>query len=161
MQRRRHQVRRRLVGQLDDVLAQVGLENLNPLRLQHVIEPKFLGHHRLALGHRSNVVGARDLRHDGVGLRCVHREMHPPAGRSHVLLQHLQVVVQVPDGMFLDPTRLLPPFLPCFRGDLGDGLASCAVKASPGASQRLAELRILHRRLGRGHELSGNHLCHV
>ena len=160
VQRRGHQVRRRLVRKLDDVLAQVGFENVDSLGFQHVVEAKLLGHHRLALGNGLDVVGAGDLRNDRVGLLRVDGEVDPPAGRGHVPLQHLQVIVQVPDGVFLNPPRLLPPFLPHLRSNLFYRLASGSIEPRSGAAEGLAELRILHRRLGSGHKLSSNDFSH-
>ena len=62
--------------------------------------------------------------------------------------------------MFLDPPRLLPPLLPHLGRNLGDCLSPRAVEARPRSTQRLTELDILHRRLGCGHELPRDDLCH-
>ena len=160
MQGRRHQVRRRFLGQLDDVLAQVGLEHVNALLFQNVVQAQLLGDHRLALGDRSDALLAGNLGHDGVGLRRVPREMHLPAGGPHVALQHRQVVVKVGDGVLLDAASLLPPVLPHILGHFGNRFPARAVEPAAGAAQRLPQLLIPHRRLRRRHEFAGCHLRH-
>ena len=161
VQGRSHQVGRRLLSQLDDVFAQVGLKDLNPIRFQDVIQSQFFRHHGLAFRDCGHTAGPRNLRHDGVGLRRVGGEMHLSPGRRDIPFQHGQVVVQVRDGVFFHPPGLLSPTLPHLRSDLVDGFSPCPIEPAAGPAQRLAQLLILHCRPGSGNKIPRCDFSHV
>jgi phenylalanyl-tRNA synthetase beta chain len=57
-----------LLAELDDVLAEIGLDRLDPVRFQMVVHPDFLGDHRLALGDGLRTGLAANLEHRGAGI---------------------------------------------------------------------------------------------
>ena len=58
---RRDEVARRLAAELDDVLAEVGLDHLQPACLEPGVEADLLRHHRLALGHEAARRSSRQM----------------------------------------------------------------------------------------------------
>jgi len=74
--RRRDQMARRLVAQLDDVLAEIGLDRGDAVLLEVVVEPDLLGDHRLALGDDLGADRAADLQHHGARLVGCPRPMN-------------------------------------------------------------------------------------
>ena len=81
--RRRDDVARRLVAQLDDVFAEIGLDRGDAVRFEVIVERDLLGDHRLALGDDLGAGRAADVEHDGARLCGVARPMHrPPAAMT-------------------------------------------------------------------------------
>ena len=74
--RRRDDVARRLVAELDDVFAEIGLDRLDAVRLEVLVEADLLGDHRLALGDGlrpdAPADGEDDVARLGRGLGVVH-----------------------------------------------------------------------------------------
>ena len=68
MDGRGNDVRRALTGELQDELAEIGLQDLHAAGLEVVIEPDFLGHHGLALDQASRAAGLEDAMDDLIGL---------------------------------------------------------------------------------------------
>ena len=62
MDRRGDDVARRLVAELDDVFAEIGLDRRDAVRLEVIVERDLLGDHRLALGDGLGADGAADRR---------------------------------------------------------------------------------------------------
>ena len=60
--RRGDDVRRRLPCELDDELAEVGLDDLSTVGFEHLVEMDLLAGHRLALGHDPRVVRPDQVR---------------------------------------------------------------------------------------------------
>ena len=87
VQCRGDQVEGSFFRQLDDVFAQVGFVDVDPLGLQCRVETQFLGHHGLAFGCYPDVAGPHQFRHDFVGLSGVFGEVDEPAGFGDVLFQ--------------------------------------------------------------------------
>ena len=82
--RRRDDVARRLVAQLDDVFAEIGLDRRDAVRFEVIVERDLLGDHRLALGDGLGADRAADVEHGGARLVGVARPMHlrrPPRRR--------------------------------------------------------------------------------
>ena len=64
MDRRRDDVGRRFAAQLNDVLAKVGLDRLDPRPLEGMVEVDLLGDHRLALGDAFRAHGLAEVDDD-------------------------------------------------------------------------------------------------
>ena len=110
-----HDVAGLLAFQLDDALAEVGLDHLDALRLQIGVHLAFLGEHRLRLHHLLHVVLLEDAVDDFVELVGVLRPVYDDA----VLLggggKLLQVLVEVGDGVALDGRSLLAQLFPLVK----------------------------------------------
>ena len=119
MDRRRDDVARRLVAQLNDVFAEIGLDRGDAVGLQVIIEGDLLGDHRFALGDDPGIDRAADLEHRGARLRGIACPMHPAARRGHVLLVKLEIEIEVAQRVVLDRAPCLAQFLefrqPCDR----------------------------------------------
>ncbi len=88
MDRRRDDMARRLVAELDDVFAEIGLDRLDLVLLEEIVERDLLGDHRLALGHGLGVDAAADPE-DGLarlrrrcGTNAPGRRARRPSARS-------------------------------------------------------------------------------
>ena len=73
------QVRGPLARQLHDQLGQVGLQRVNPRRLERLVQPDLVRRERLHLHDLVDALGAHDLGHDCVGLGGVSRPVHDAA----------------------------------------------------------------------------------
>ena len=71
--RRGDDVRRRLPCELDDELAEVGLDDLSAVGFEDLVEMDLLAGHRLALGHDPRVVRPGPVRRRWRSLRCRRR----------------------------------------------------------------------------------------
>ncbi len=91
-------VRRCLVIQLDDVLAQIGFQRLDAAFFQEMIEVHFLRHHRLALDDAGGVVALDNPQANLVGFRWSLRPMHLNPVLSAFPLQLFQQVRQLAQG---------------------------------------------------------------
>mgnify|MGYP003668516988 CR=1 FL=1 len=99
----RDDVRGWLLGELDDVLAQIGLDHLHAVGDQRLVQADLLGDHGLALGHRLRVVTLADFEHDAPRLGRVARPVHVTAGGRDRRLVLLEVVVEVFQDVVLQP----------------------------------------------------------
>ena len=102
MHRRRDQVARRFVAQLDDVFAEIGLDRANAVFFEEIVEPDFLGDHRLALGDGLGAGSAADLHDRVAGFLGRARPMHRTARRDDLLLVSFEVKVEMGERMLLD-----------------------------------------------------------
>ncbi len=112
VQRGRRQVRWDLVEELDDILAQVGFERLDPLVDQELVEVDLLRGQALGLDHRADVVPARDPEHDGARLGRVAGpvDLHPVVMAFR--LEPDQVFVQALHDRALGRVSQFPEILP-------------------------------------------------
>src|SRR5438067_5947703 len=92
----------RLMPQLDDVFAEIGLDRGNAVRLEGFVEPHFLGDHRLALRDELGLRRSADLQYHRAGLLRGARPMHLAAGRLDAVLVQLEVAVEVLESVILD-----------------------------------------------------------
>ena len=111
VQRRRDDVVRPLVGELHDVLAQIGLHRLQPVMLQPLVEVDFLGGHRLRFHDEPRLPLLGQSQHEIGDLVAVLAVDHLAAMRRHLALELLEVVIQVVDGVLLDRVGLIAQFL--------------------------------------------------
>ncbi len=126
--RRRDQVARRLVAQLDDVFAEIGLDRGDPVRFEKVVEPDLLGDHRLAFGYGPGIGGLANPQHRRTGLFGGACPMHLAAGGDDVLLVELEVEIEMGEGVVLDLATDIAQCLE-FR-ERGHGLAAARRKTA-------------------------------
>ena len=80
----------RLLGKLDDELAQVCFEHVDSGGDQRVVQTDFLADHALALGHAADVVPGGDVLHLAADFRRIGRPEDGRAVRGKTLLSLLQ-----------------------------------------------------------------------
>ena len=105
MDRGRDDVGGGLAAQLDDVFAKVGLDRLDPRRLERVIEADLLGDHRLALGDALRAHRPAEVDDDLARLVRVLRVMDLAAARADLRLVGLEIKVEVSERVILDRAR--------------------------------------------------------
>ena len=130
-------VARRLARELDDVLAEVRLDNFDVRFLERLVEADLLPHHRLALGDGARARLAADAEDEGPRLGRVHRPVHLPARGGDLRLEALEVEVEVREGVVLDAAGRLAQFLKL--GQSIDRLAAVADEPLAGAVEREAK----------------------
>src|SRR5208282_4671182 len=106
MNRRRDDVRGRLVAELHDVLAEVSLGDLDAGAHQRIVEPDFLGGHRFPFDHPLHLVLLCYFEDVLARLRRIGGEEHDTAIGLELRLERDEVFIEVRDGVFLDPARL-------------------------------------------------------
>ncbi len=143
---RRDDMRRRLLAQLDDVLAEIGLDRRDAVALQMVVDPELFGDHRLALGHGLGPGVLADLQHGRARLVRRAAPMHRAARALHVGGIGLEVEVEVRDRVILDVPPDVPKLLELRQPPHGGG---AALEEGPlGGGQRLLQAGIGHRPAG-------------
>jgi hypothetical protein len=107
-----YDVTRRLVVELLDALAQIGLHDLDPAAFEKGPHLAFVGQHRLGLDQRLRATRAHDVEHDLVVLGSVLRPVNVRTVRDRVALELLEVVGEMAQRMLLDrrgqDAQLLP-----------------------------------------------------
>ena len=86
---------RTVARQLQQVLAEVGLHDLAPGRLEDLVQFNLLGGHRLTLDDGAIVAAARQVGDHAAGLRAVSDPVHLPAGCDDLTFQLLQVLIEM------------------------------------------------------------------
>ena len=102
MDRRRDDVGGRLAAQLDDVFAEVGLDRLDPRRLERVVEADLLGDHRLALGDALRAHRLAEVDDDLARFLGVLRVVDFAAARANLALVGLEIEVEMGERVILD-----------------------------------------------------------
>ena len=92
----------RLVAQLNDVLAKVGLDRLDSRPLERMIEADLLGDHRLALGDAFRAHRLAEVDDDLARFLGVLSVVDFAAARADLLLVGLEIKVEVGERMILD-----------------------------------------------------------
>ena len=95
---RSNDVARHLLGELDDVFAEIGFDHLYVMFLQEAVEADFLGHHGLALAQHPHAAGGQQLQHDLASVCRGFRPVHHPALFLAARLEVLQMQVQLTEG---------------------------------------------------------------
>src|SRR5262249_6772230 len=100
-------VRRLLVGELDDVLAEIGLHGCHTRMLERLVEIDLLGGHRLRLDRHLHAAVTAQPEDDVAGLGTGRGPVHVPAQPLHVVGQLSQVDVELLERRLLDRTGLV------------------------------------------------------
>ena len=144
--RRRDDMARHLVAELDDVFAEIGLHRRDAVLFEMLVDPDFLGDHRFALGDGPGARVLADRQDDAARLLRVAGEMHVPARCRHLLLISLEIEVEMLQGVVFDVARRVPQGLE-FRQPFGR-LLPLVDEALLDVPQRLLELRVAERARG-------------
>ena len=91
----RDNVRRRLLGKLQDVFAEIGLDDLHAGRFERVVQRALLADHRFRFDRFFDVVAARELAHDAIHVGGRLRPVHDRAARRRVFLELLEIDIEV------------------------------------------------------------------
>ena len=92
-------VARGLVGELDDVLAEVRLDDLEARLLERLVEGDLLPHHGLALGDGARPRLAADVDDAGPRRGGVRGPVHLPARGGDLRFEALEVEIEVREGV--------------------------------------------------------------
>jgi hypothetical protein len=113
---RQHDVAGRLVAELHDAFAQVGVDHFHALPGQVFVQVALLGEHGFAFHDPLGAVPAHDGVHDPVVLLAVHGPVDVDAVPAGILLKLDQVPVEVGQRVRLDLRSLLPQGFPLGQG---------------------------------------------
>jgi hypothetical protein len=102
-----------------------------------VVDPEFLGDHRLALGDGLGAGGATDLEHRGARLIGGAAPMHRAAGGFHLRREGFPVEVQMRQGVVLDVAADVAELFE-FRQP-GDGIRAALQEGALGGAERLLQ----------------------
>jgi len=98
----RDDVRGRLLRELQDVLAQVRLDDLDSGGLQRVVQRALFGHHGFRLDRLLHAMPPRDIEHDAIDLVGRFRPAHDRAARRRAALEFLQVQIEIGERALAD-----------------------------------------------------------
>src|SRR5919108_251963 len=101
VQRRADDVARHLVAELDDVFAEIGLDRLDAVLLEEIVDADLLADHGLALGDRLGAglaAEAQDGLARGLGVAA---PMDLAARRLHLRLELQQVLIEMTEDVVL------------------------------------------------------------
>ena len=115
-------VRGPLVGELDDVLAEVGLHRRHADGLQRIVEMNLLGGHRLGFHGHPGAGPPGDVEHDVARLLRGRREVHVAAEPLDVRHELVEMLVQALEGRLLDGAGTVAQTLSL--GKIPEGLAA-------------------------------------
>ena len=136
----RYNVERSLLGELDDVFAQVRLYRFNPNALKMVVESHLFGDHRLALYDSLRPILTGQVKNVLVRRVGILSEEDLTTGFDNVGLGLLQVFVEVGNRMCLGSTGPVAHLLPAV-GSVACG-DPCGVESTVKAVERLLNLGV-------------------
>ena len=112
MNRRDHDVRRRILIQLQDIFPEIGFDHLDSGILQHMVDADLFGHHRLGLHHLLRIFTLRNLQNVASGIFFGFGEIDVPAVFRHFLGELIQVSVEVAQNVIADLAGTIAPVFP-------------------------------------------------
>ena len=145
MHRRRDDVARRLVAELDDVFAEIGLDRRDAERFEMIVERDLLGHHRFRLGDRARAHALAELADDAARVLGGRRPVNMAAQRRHLALELFEIEVEVGQSVVLDVARAIAQ-----RLELGQALGRLATafgEANLQLGQRILQVGVGQRRI--------------
>jgi hypothetical protein len=104
------------VGQLDNALAEVGVDDLDAGALQLRVEVALLGEHRLALHQTRDPSVPEEPEDDGIVLCRVGRPVHPGPQGQRLALELLEVLGEPGESVELDSRGRVSERLPVGHG---------------------------------------------
>ena len=134
MDRRADDVARPFIGELDNILAEIGFADRIAERLEVRIEGDFLGNHRLALGDPARAHGFAEIADDLARLTRVGRPMDANPGGDGVPLVEFEVVIEMFEGVILEVARGIAEVVEF--GQLLDGAGAPSAKTGAELGQR-------------------------
>ncbi len=143
---RRDNVTRRFLGQLDHVLAEIGLDHFEAGSLECIVDRHLFADHGLAFG---DAFGTGTLAQADDDLACLRRRacpMHLSTVRKDLLLEAFEVVIEMGERVLLDFARGSAQLLEF--GKRMDGVAALVDKAAFGAGHRPLQVAVLKCGLG-------------
>ena len=143
MDDRRHDMARRLVADLQDVLAEVGLHHLEPGLLQMGIERDLLGDHRLALGDDAGVGLPTDAGDDLARFSRCRRPMDVRAFRRGLRLVLFEIDVEVGERVIANVAAHLAQGLELGQSRASRGTLRDETGRKPGEGP--LQLRVIQR----------------
>ena len=144
--RGRQDVARGLAGELHDVLAEIGLDRGDAVRLERLVEADLLADHALALGHRAGAGGAAQLEHDRARLGGIARPVDLAALLDHPPLEGLEIEVEMGQRMVLERLGGIAQGLEL--GQTIGGGAAFVLEARAGEAERRLQRAIGQRVVG-------------
>ena len=136
----------RLAGQLDDVLAQVGLDDLEAGLLERLVEVDLLGRHRLGLDDRAHAASAAQVDDDAPRVLGVGRPVYLPARRDDLFFELLKVAIEVSERSRPRGARPVAHVVGVDQAVERSRALCC--KTAGGTVERGLELHVVERRFG-------------
>ena len=133
----------RLVPDLDDVLAEIGLRHLDARRFEMAIEPNLFRHHGFALGDEARACFLADLQNNVPRVGRARRIMDMASALHHLPLIGFEIEVEMIERVVLDGARFLAEFAELRQ--LRPGQAALDDEAAFDVEKRPLELRIFQR----------------
>ncbi len=144
--RRGDDMARRLLGELDHVFAEIGLDHLEAGALECVIDRYLFAHHGFSFGDAFGADTLAQTNDDLARLRGRACPMHLAAIRQHLRLETVEVVIEMGEGVLFDFARGCTQLLEF--GKRVDGIATLVDKPAFGAGQRPLQVVVLQCCLG-------------
>ncbi len=143
MDRGHDDVRRRFVRELDDPLAEIGLDGREAFGFERRVEMNLFGRHALRLDDARRRARAQQAQHDGARLGRVARPMHLRARALGVIGKLCQILIKMRERLVLDRARALAQAFPIVDGR--DRNLAPFTERRRQITQRPAQLRIGQR----------------
>ncbi len=102
MQRRRDDVIRTLVGQLEDIFAEIGFNGFQLMLLQALVEMNLLAGHGFRFHQHVHAALLGEIQDEVGGFLAGAAEDDFAAVRDHVRFELLQIIIEILDGVLLD-----------------------------------------------------------
>jgi hypothetical protein len=139
-------MRRRLAAKLNDIFAKIGLDRIDPRRLERGVEAKLLGDHRLAFGHGLGAALLTELQDDIDAFPGGQRIMDMAAGGDNLRLIGFEIEIEMGERVILDVARAVAQRLEFRQARGGGGALFNEIAAHE--TQRILQRRVLQRRMG-------------
>ena len=145
---RGNDVGRRFACELNDELAEIGLEGFDARSDQRMIQADLLGRHAFDLNSAPHAVRPGDLQHNAVGFVPVSRPVDVAAGLSDTLFQQGQIVIKMGDGVETQVVPGLAELLPPLVAENAHDTRARAQQTAGGPLYRGRYLRLDGLRVG-------------
>ncbi len=147
MQRRRHDVVRPLVRQLNDVFAQIGLDRFQMVVLQPLVQVHLFGGHGFRLDDQMGAAFFGELKHEVRHVLAVFAEHDFSAMRFDVAREFFQVIIEMVDRVPLHCVGVRAQILVIRAAFRRNGFAALLDQSAGGRIDGQLQLAIGERRL--------------